>query len=414
MDEYTFLFKNRKFIYLLFSQVLSQLTINIMNFILLIKLFEITGSTIATSLLWVSYALPAIIIGPIASASVDMIDKRKMLIVTNFLQSLVILIYATSHRSSLFLLYGIVIIYSFLNQFYIPAEVSSLVTIVKKKFLPQANSLFLITQQTAMFIGFGIAGILNTALGFDRSLYLCSGFLFLAFISVYFLPAMRTREKIPLHFEKAFIKFFKHIYEGYRFISSNQFILASYLLLLSFQVLLAIVIVNLPAIAQEIYRINIKYAGVYMVVPASLGAGIGAVYIPKFLRNGFRKFTLIEFSLKVLVLVLFVLSFVLPEIPEPFKLMAGLIINYFLGLSFIGVVIPAQTFLQEITPSGYRGRVLGNFAFLVTIITIIPILISGTLTELFGPRLLLGFIAVSFFSILYTLQKKKKAYEVVV
>ena len=49
------------------SQILSQVTVNMMNFLLLAKLFNETGSSIATSLLWVSFALPTIFFGPIGA-----------------------------------------------------------------------------------------------------------------------------------------------------------------------------------------------------------------------------------------------------------------------------------------------------------------------------------------------------------
>src|SRR4030042_2096834 len=153
--DYRTIFKNKSFLYLWSSQIFSQLSINILNFILLIKIYSETKSSIATSFLWVSYAIPAIIIGPIAAASVDIIDKRKMLIITNLLQCLTIFFFAFISEQSLFLLYGIVIVYSFLNQFYIPAEQSSLPAIVEKKSLALANSLFFITQQISLIVGFG-------------------------------------------------------------------------------------------------------------------------------------------------------------------------------------------------------------------------------------------------------------------
>lgn len=119
LTDYRPLSKNFKFLYLWASQILSQLTIYVMNFLLLLRLFEKTGSTIATSFLWVAYALPAILIGPFAAAS---------------------------HRTSLFLIYGVALAYSFLNQFYVPAELATLPSVVKKKVLPHANGLFFLTQ----------------------------------------------------------------------------------------------------------------------------------------------------------------------------------------------------------------------------------------------------------------------------
>ena len=211
IQDFKSVIKNRNFLYIWFSQILSQLTINITNFLLLTRLFENTGSSIATSFLWVAYALPAILIGPFAAASVDMIAKRKILTITNLLQSLTILIYALLHRTSLFLLYGVALSYSFLNQFYIPAEAATLPSVVPKNHLPQANSLFFFTQQSSMILGFGLAGIFIQLLGFDKTLYLCAGFLLLAFASVTFLPVLPARQEIPKRIDEALIKFFRTI-----------------------------------------------------------------------------------------------------------------------------------------------------------------------------------------------------------
>ena len=79
LSDFKPLVLNKNFRYLWISQILSQLTINIMNFLLLIRLYVDTGSTIATSLLWISYAIPAVAIGPIAAAAVDIFERRKVL-----------------------------------------------------------------------------------------------------------------------------------------------------------------------------------------------------------------------------------------------------------------------------------------------------------------------------------------------
>lgn len=155
MGEFELVIKRPNFIYLWASQILSQLTVNIMNFLLLTRLFTVTGSTIATSLLWVAYALPAIFFGPIGAASVDLVSRRKMLMVTNLLQALTVGGYILFHQSSIFLLYFVVVLYSLFNQFYVPAESSSLPSVVPKNYLAYANSLFLITQQATLVVGFG-------------------------------------------------------------------------------------------------------------------------------------------------------------------------------------------------------------------------------------------------------------------
>src|SRR3972149_9056828 len=93
MSEFTQTIKDRKFLSLWTSQIPSQLTVNILSFVILIRIYEQTHSPIATSLLWITYAIPSMIIGPFAAAAVDLFDKRKVLFISNLMQALIVLAY---------------------------------------------------------------------------------------------------------------------------------------------------------------------------------------------------------------------------------------------------------------------------------------------------------------------------------
>lgn len=392
LEEHKSLIKNSNFIYVWISQVLSQLTINVMNFLLLTLLYVKTGSAIATSFLWISYSLPALIIGPIAAASVDMIDRRKMLMITNLLQAGIIFGYAFIHETSLFVAYGVVFLYAILNQFYVPAEAAVIPSVVSNKELPFANSLFLLTQQVALIFGFAMAGILNRLIGFTNTVYVCSFFVFVAFVSVSFLPQLRVKDSLPKDLEGAVIKFFERILEGYRFIKDHKEILVPFGLLFGMQVGLAIGVINIPVIASEIFKIGLNFSGLVVVVPAGVGALLGALFLPRLLKYGIRKRVLIEYSLLTLSASVLFLSIFVADFDLTVRLFFGTIFLLISGASFIGVIIPSQTFLQQKTPGGFRGRVFGNFWFMVTIATIIPVIFSGAIVELFGAKvLLIGF-----------------------
>jgi len=388
MKDFKSLFKGTKFIYLWGSQLLSQITINILNFVLLIRLFEVTGSSIATSLLWISYALPALIIGPFAAASVDIYDRRKLLIMTNVLQALTILIYALIHGASTYLLYGVAVVYSLLNEFYIPAEAASLPSLVKKEKLPHANGLFFMTQQMSLVVGFGLAGVLLTIFGFTKVLYLSSFLLLLASISVSFLPKMKVKKEL-VKFEDIIFHFFERITEGFRFIREHRRVLVPFLLLIGVQVAFTIVVVNVPLLAKTILKINPSNAGYMVVVPAGIGAAIGSIYIPRLLKKGVRKKKVIENSLTALAVCFLLLTYASKIFPWPYNVVVGVLTIIPLGFSFVGVIVPSQTFLQEVTPGGMRGRVFGNFWFMVKIATVFPVVFSGAISELLGIETLL-------------------------
>jgi len=310
LKEFEPVLKNKKFLYLWASQITSQLSINMMNFVFLIWLFGKTGSAISTSFLWVAYSLPAILVGPFASATVDLVDRRKVLIITNLFQSLTILFFALTHQGNVFLLFEIVFIYSLLNQFYVPAESASLPSILPKERLTQGNSLFLLTQQGALVVGFGIAGFILATLGFDNTLLFCSFLLFTAFLSTLFLPKLITGNEVPKTFELAVTGFFGKIIEGYNFIKGERRILAPYLLLIIFQVLVQVSTVAVPSIAKDLLNLSLNTAGIYILVPAGIGAISGVLILPRLIAKGWRKKKVIDNSLLLVSLFLFVFTFI--------------------------------------------------------------------------------------------------------
>jgi len=401
INEFKPVINNKNFRYLWTSQIFSQLSINIMNFVFLIKLFEVTGSAISTSLLWVAYSLPAILIGPFASAIVDLTDKRKMLFITNFLQALTIFLYAISPKANIFILYQVVFIYSLLNQFYVPAEAASLPSLLPKKKLTQGNSLFFLTLQASLIVGFAVAGLINHFLGFNNTLFICSFFLFVAFANTFFLPKLVSETKVPNEFEKAVIKFFSHVLGGYKFIKSERKVLTPVLLLIGFQVALQVLIVEVPIIAQNLLSIPLNSAGLFLLVPAGIGAILGALALPKLIARGWRKKKVIENSLISIGIIILIFTFLIPLLPYWFKTLLSFISVLLLGLAFFGVIVPSQTFLQEKTPKDLRGRVFGNFWFLVTIASVFPVLFSGSIVEILGIKFFLFIISAIAISIYF-------------
>lgn len=393
-----------KFYLLWISQVFSQITLNMMNFLLLARLFEATGSSIATSLLWVSYALPTIFFGPIGASVADLVSRRKTLMITNFLQALVIFVFIFTHSYSIFLLFAVIILYSFLNQFYVPAEMASLPSLVSESKLAKANSMFFLTQQLSLIVGFGFAGLIQNWIGFEGSLIFCSVALFIAFISVSFLPKLNPEKKIPKSWEAMIKVFLNHILEGYRFIRKMKSILYPLVLLFLIQVGLTIVTANLPIIASEVLHVPATLAGLYIVVPAGIGATIASILVPRLIKRKWRKKRMVDVSLGLVGVSVLGLVFGI-NITAPFFVIL-------VGLGFVGINIPTLTFLQEVTPEWLRGRVFGNLFFLITLSTIFPVIFSGVISEFFGVKTLLTIMGVGVILILmYSLKKGQKLIE---
>lgn len=408
ISDFTTTIKKGSFKYLWISQLLSQLTIQLMNFLLLVRIFEETRSTIATSMIWIAYALPAIIVGPFASAFVDISDRRKVLMVSNILQSLTILVYALAFEKSVYLSFGVVLFYSLFNQFYVPAESASLPALVKKQRLPQANGIFLLTQQFTILVGFGAAGILNSLLGYRLIFLLAATFLFLAFISVSFLPKSEAADG-ETKFSGKLSGFFNNIMEGYNYIRIHKNIFLPVLMMIGLQVAVTIITTSLPIIAVEILASPANAVGILVVVPALAGAIVGTVGVSRLLKGGRRKKWLLESSLFVLGLAVVSVGVVIPLIPLKFRELVAIIAFFLTGYSFVGILIPIQTYLQEVTPDEFRGRLFGNMWFMSTVATVFPVIFSATLSEVFGVKPILVILGLSILGVFfYSIQRGQK------
>ncbi len=393
MKEFLKVLKIKNYRYLFVSQALSGVIINMLSFLILLRLFDDTGSSIATSLLWVTYSIPALVVGPFASAFADLVDRRKVLMISNFSQAMVILFYAFFPGNKFFISYAVVFLYSFFNQFYVPAESATLPSVVPKNYLTSANGIFFLSNQLSFILGFGIAGLLYELLGFRPSLILSSFGLFSAFICVSLLPSNKSIKKQFGKFEVEIREFFERIIEGYLFIKNHNAVLYPILLLVSVQVISAVLMINLPVLATNVLNVPPARAGVMVVAPAGIGALIGTMFVSKFASKGIRKRKVIDMGLIGMALILLSLSFIVPHLPMIIKTFSSLLLFGLFGGMFVLVIIPAMTFMQEATPGGLMGRVFGNFWFLSTMFTILPVIFSGTISEVLSVNVLLSIIA---------------------
>jgi DHA3 family macrolide efflux protein-like MFS transporter len=402
------LFRNKKFVRLWISQFVSQIAVNTLNFLVILIIFKETGSTIATSLVWLAFIVPAITIAPIASAMVDYYDKRKIMVIANLAQAGVVFGYGLIQNRFVFMSYGVVLLYSFFNQFYIPAEVSTLSLIVKKKYLSHANSLFLATYQLGLVIGFGLAGVVGDLIGFDTAFIFASLLLFIAFVATYLLPPIPSKLKTEPDFLKNIELFYNGIVEGFDFIRKQRNIYLPFAAIIGMQVLLSIVVISMPAIAISMLKVNPNYSGIIMAGPAGGGAVIGAILISRMLEAGWSKRRIVEIGLYGLNLTIWPLILLVPYLPDTIRILVAVFLFLLIGMSFIAIYITSQTMLQTNTPPRFLGRVFGNAWFFTTVATVFPMMFSATVTEITGPRTMFGLLSIGILGGLYYYNKHVK------
>jgi len=401
--------KNKNFIKIWSSQIFSQLTVNLLNFVLIIKIFESTHSTVAVSLFWFFWALPAIFLGPFSGTLIDFLGTRKILILSNLFQALVVLMYLPV-RNSIWPIYSILLLYSFLNQFYLPAEAATLPGAVSKRLLPSANSLFLFTTYASLILGYGLAGPLIKLIGRQLPFVIGSLMLILAALIVRMLPS-KTFSKISHKMSSQRLPdFFKKLNEGYQFIRYNPTVLFPLLILVFSQIILTILAVLAPALVVKILNTDLVNISARLILPIGIGGILGMITTVKLLKN-IRKRYLINSGFFLLSFSLFFLVLAVPHLHNYFKILGEIVLGLIAGFAFSLFTVPTQTLLQEKTPDNLRGRVFGVLGFLITISSVLPVLFVATVGEFLGEIWMILILATAIFTLgLFSLKGENVIY----
>ena len=159
--------KHRAFVLLWTAQLLSQIVFNAANYGVIAFVTAVTHSTVLVSVAIISFTLPAVPFSLLAGVSVDYLNKRLVLWVSNALRAVASGLMALAllwNPHTVIPLYFLAFVISLITQFFTPAEAAAIPQLVDKHDLVLALSLFNITLTLAQALGFLVVGGLITAL----------------------------------------------------------------------------------------------------------------------------------------------------------------------------------------------------------------------------------------------------------
>ena len=404
---YTSVMKNRGFLNLWINQVLVQLSYNALNFSLIIWVFKLTNSNTAVSALLFAVYLPAVILGLFSGVLVDLIDRKKIIMAINILLAIcfVSLIFFKGSFPAILIIAFLV---NALGQFYAPAEASAIPLIVKKQELIAANSLFSATLYTSFLLGFGLSGPLLSNFGIDfvfalGALLLTIGFfLSLVFPSIV-APADEQGRKLIRALKKGDYRVVKEVGFGetlrtMRLIRGKLPVLTSITILAGVQMVIGILAVLTPGFLEKSLQIKATDASYVLIAPLGIWIVVGGIILGKVGEKLIKRRLvsrailfggILFFLVGVAPLISPAISYFRQPKPVPFFyqpplstiLIAG---SFLLGLAMVSILVPTQTVLQENTPDGARGKVYSVLGVAMSALSLIPVLISGVLADIFG------------------------------
>lgn len=389
-SPYIELIRNRNFRNLWLGQVTSQIALNMLSFVLAIRVYKETGSNAAVSLMLLSFGIPSILFGFIAGGLVDNFDKKNILLFCN-VSRIAILIFFFLFSRNLFALYALSVTVSLITQLFIPAEAPSIPNLVKEKHILPANSLFTVSFYLSSVIGFILAGPLIKVFGHDYIYMIMAGLFGIASFFVWQIPNMPCIKNDLNKFSVNHL--FLTMKDGLSFIKNNKRIEQSLILMTFSQSLITTLAVLAPGFSDKVLSIDLNDASFLVMGPAAIGLIIGAIWVGqyglKYLKGKIILWGILSIGLSLLGIAA-VSSRELPIIND--FLQSVYIGNFgftFILLIMLGIFnsfvsVPANTILQEDSDTHMRSRVYGVLTSLTGGASLIPVIFSGILADFVG------------------------------
>jgi MFS family permease len=358
------------------SEAISLIGDRLVMVALVILVYNLTESSAAVSALMMFKAGPALILGIAAGALVDRFNRKWVMVLSNLAQGLLVLIIPFS--DSLKVIYGVYLLMSMINQFFIPARSATIPDLVPKELLLSANSLFSIAYVGAVALGPAIGGFLIDQYGLDMAFYVDSlTFLIPAFaVSLLALP---ERQKPT---SKSSIM--ADLRVGFAYIQSKRAVKAGLFLSMAVYLGLGTFSVLGIVLAEEILQVG---AGGYGMLMSSMGVGllVGAALMGRWgARFSHTRLSAIGTILASIMLVL---------LPWSTSLTMALIIAAGNGFGMVMVQTSANTTFQ-LAPEALRGRIIGVSQALIGASSFLAMGLSGLLAEWIGVQAVFGIVGL--------------------
>ncbi|MFL5734477.1 MAG: MFS transporter [Chloroflexia bacterium] len=343
--------------------------------------YQRTGSTLATAAMVATELLPHLLFGSIAGVFVDRWDRRRIMIVTNFLQMVVVLLLLLVQSDRWFwLVYVVSFLQTTIAAFFGPAEDALLPNLVSEEYLLPANSLNAFNNNLARLAGPPIGGALLAASGLagiiilDSVSFLIAGVL----ITLIVMPPKHVTGGVdPVDAARgAWERLWREWLEGLQLIRGERFVAT----VIGVLVLTSFAGIMFDPLAAP-FADTILHAGpqgyAWLMTMQAVGGMLGAVAIARF-AGRLPEIGLFGWGSVVAGLLLLV-QFNVPS------LAVALTIAFLVGFPSVGTRVAANTLLQQNVPDKFRGRVYGALGTSTALLSLVSTLgLAGALGEVVG------------------------------
>ena len=341
----------------------SQLISQIGNWALLAALpffvFQLTGSVLATGVMFIVEVIPSILLGSVAGVFVDRWNRRWTMIGANVARGFLLLLLLTfGSAEQVWVVYVVAFFESVANLFFSPANNALLPQLVTKDELVTANSLDALGENVARIIGPALGGALLAATGLAAVAVIDVGSYLIGAGLIYLIkepkPAAEEGQiaEADRSIRMEWIKFWRDWIGGLRLVSQRRPL--SYAFIATGVALIgdSIMGVLLVVFVQDVVGVGAQEFG-WILTARGVGGVLGGLIIarvgPRFKPKNLMAYGMAGAGAVLIIMLQF------PSLPV--VLSSAVLV----GLPVMAWMIAGQTWLQVHAEDQYRGRVFGAF-----------------------------------------------------
>ncbi|HTL45374.1 MAG TPA: MFS transporter [Vicinamibacterales bacterium] len=347
--------------------------------------FRLHGTPAQVTGVQIAYMLPFALISPVAGVFVDRWPVKPTLVSSDLMRAALVCVLFVA--TSLWQIYLVLCALSCVSTFFGPAQSVTIRSHVPSHGLIAANALMQLAMMGVRIVGPAAAGVLVAAVGPDLC-YSLDVVSFLASASLIGSVAIVRPQASPTTANRpsSGLRAVLHeMSEGSRFIFHHAAL--SFVVLAMAAGLFTIGCFG-PLIAIYVRESLHARAGIFGIVSAMIGVGmfVGTPLVRRASAT-LPNTTLVLGGLAGIGAGALILGAV-AMIP------AALLGTFVLGFTFAGIIVPAQTLMQQETPHALMGRISSTVMSIVFFAQLLGLVLSGILAQVLGIRLVFLLCAV--------------------
>jgi len=354
---------NKDFILYLIGRMISDTGTSIQMMIMPLYIIDIGGTAATIGLFSFISFLPTLLIYPFSGVLGDRINRKTIMVVTDFISAVTIMllaILAYLDRIQIPILLAAQVIIVLMNGIFEPATRGMLPKLVDKEEATRSNAIVSSMRSASIMIGPVIGTALYAKFGIKMVFLINGCSFFLSAVSEMMIEYKHTNSKA----ESDKMGIFQDILEGLKFIKSNKIIsLLCLFYLVNYMMVQPIFSVIFPLLFKvNLEFSDIKYGYVQMII--IFGGLLGSIIVGiLFAKDGKLKSAMIWGTGFVSAAMIFYVVLIFPKsiylLGNDTFLYFGLLsgVLFLLSISSSFIIVPIQAHIQKETPIQYISRV---------------------------------------------------------